>query len=64
VEGSVIDNGIGIRPEIAVDGLAGHWGIVGMRERIATLGGTLTIESNSEQGTSLSFAIDAVSAYS
>jgi signal transduction histidine kinase len=64
VEGSVIDNGIGIPPEIAVAGRAGHWGIVGMRERIAKLGGTLTIESDAEKGTSLCFAIDAVSAYS
>jgi signal transduction histidine kinase/ligand-binding sensor domain-containing protein len=64
VEGSVIDNGIGIPPEIAVAGRAGHWGIVGMRERIAKLGGTLTIESDAEKGTALSFAIDAVSAYS
>lgn len=57
IEGTVLDNGIGIAPDIAQTGISGHWGIVGMRERMSKLGGTLTIESNGGTGTALRFKL-------
>lgn len=38
IEAAVLDDGIGIVPEVAQAGRPGHWGIIGMRERIARLG--------------------------
>ena len=46
------DNGMGFDPQNAV-GQSGHYGLLGMRERARILGGSLTIESNSSQGTTL-----------
>lgn len=57
VEGSVTDNGIGIPAAIAQDGAPGHWGIIGMHERIARLGGALRIEGNAN-GTTLTFSVN------
>jgi len=46
------DNGIGFDPSEAV-GRSGHYGLVGMRERARLYGGSLTIESQPPQGTTL-----------
>ena len=63
LEVSVTDNGVGIAPDIVRTGLAGHWGIVGMRERVARLGSTLIIEGNTEGGTTLGFVLDIGDSY-
>ena len=41
----VRDDGRGIDPQIARTGTTGHWGIAGMKERAARIGGSLTIRS-------------------
>lgn len=63
VEAAVLDNGVGIPPEIAQRGIPGHWGITGMRERIKKLGGTMRIESSSNAGTALHFALTSASVF-
>lgn len=63
IEGKVLDNGIGMPPEIAQNGVPGHWGLIGMRERLAKLGGTLTIESNGQTGTALRFVLNSAKVF-
>lgn len=63
LEVSVTDNGVGIAPDIVRTGLTGHWGIVGMRERVARLGSTLIIEGHAEGGTTLGFVLDISASY-
>jgi len=60
IAGAVLDNGIGMPPVVAQTGIPGHWGIVGMRERMSKLGGSMTIESNGDAGTALRFRLDPV----
>lgn len=49
----VKDDGAGFAPgEVATDGV-GHFGILGMRERVAQLGGTFTLDSAAGTGTTL-----------
>lgn len=48
---SVRDNGAGFDPDIAPGVLQGHFGLEGIRERVRSLGGTLTIESAVGKGT-------------
>jgi len=62
ITGAVLDNGIGIAPELAEHGVPGHWGIMGMRERLAKLGGALTIASTGQRGTALRFTLSLSSA--
>ncbi|WBS04864.1 triple tyrosine motif-containing protein [Pseudoduganella sp. SL102] len=57
VEASVADDGCGIEAGVAQAGRAGHWGLVGMRERIARLGGTLRIGGGPGQGCVVSFSV-------
>jgi signal transduction histidine kinase len=49
----VIDNGTGIDPAIANRGKDGHFGLQGMRERAARIGGKLTLASSSNLGTEI-----------
>ncbi|KAB8044250.1 sensor histidine kinase [Janthinobacterium aquaticum] len=63
LEVSVTDNGVGIAPDVMRSGLAGHWGIVGMRERLARLGSVLVIERNADGGTTLGFVLDIGDSY-
>jgi len=53
----VRDNGIGIDPEVLRDGREGHWGLRGMRERAARIGGQLKISSNPSNGTEVRLSI-------
>jgi signal transduction histidine kinase/ligand-binding sensor domain-containing protein len=54
---SVGDNGVGI-PESIIDGSAGgHYGLQGMRERAARIGGKLRIVSSVDSGTEVSLVI-------
>ncbi|NYE59938.1 signal transduction histidine kinase/ligand-binding sensor domain-containing protein [Duganella sp. 1224] len=63
VHGAVSDDGVGIPAAVAVNGRAGHWGLTGMRERVANLGGELAIEARAGGGTVIRFAIPAGAAY-
>jgi signal transduction histidine kinase len=53
----VSDNGIGIDPAIADKGKDGHFGLQGMRERAARIGGNLTLESSSSSGTEIRLVV-------
>ena len=52
------DNGVGFTMDDAV-GKAGHYGLLGMRERAATIGGVLDIESEPGQGTRIMLRVPA-----
>jgi signal transduction histidine kinase len=53
----VHDNGTGIDPAIADRGKDGHYGLQGMRERAARIGGKLTLVSSSSSGTEIKLVI-------
>lgn len=48
----ISDNGIGFLPAEVI-GRAGHYGLVGLRERARILGGSLEIQSQPSQGTTI-----------
>lgn len=63
----VADNGRGIADEVLKAGRSdGHWGLVGMRERAARIGGRLSVDSVAGQGTRVGLTVplapDAVQA--
>ena len=51
------DNGTGIDPTIADGGKDGHFGLQGMRERAARIGGKLTLGSSSNSGTEITLIV-------
>jgi signal transduction histidine kinase len=53
----VSDNGTGIDPVIADRGKDGHFGLPGMRERAARIGGKLTLVSSSNSGTEIKLIV-------
>ena len=53
----VNDNGTGIDPAIADRGKDGHFGLQGMRERAARIGGNLALESSSNLGTEIKLIV-------
>jgi signal transduction histidine kinase len=53
----VNDNGTGIDPAIADRGKDGHFGLQGMRERAARIGGRLTLGSSSSSGTQIRLVV-------
>ena len=53
----VRDNGRGIDPQVLDAGREGHWGLTGMRERAARIGGLLKISSNASAGTEIKLSI-------
>jgi signal transduction histidine kinase len=53
----VSDNGTGIDPAIADRGKDGHFGLQGMRERAARIGGKLTLASSSNSGTEIKLTV-------
>jgi len=53
----VSDNGIAIDPAVAVHGKDGHFGLKGMRERAARIGGKLTIVSSADSGTEVTVVV-------
>ncbi len=63
LEGEVADDGIGIDPVIAATGRAGHWGLVGMRERMERVGGTLAVGPAQGAGTVVRLGIPSGRAY-
>ena len=58
------DDGQGIDPQLLrTDGLSGHYGLRGMRERAQSLGGELTIWSEVNSGTEIDLTVPSSSAY-
>jgi signal transduction histidine kinase len=53
----VSDNGTGIDPAIADRGKDGHFGLQGMRERTARIGGNLTLGSSSNSGAEIKLIV-------
>ena len=61
----VRDDGNGIDPEVLRAGAKeGHFGLSGMRERAALVGGELTVRSTLEAGTEVDFTVPGARAYS
>jgi signal transduction histidine kinase len=54
---SVSDNGVGIDPAIVDKGKDGHFGLQGMRERAARIGGKLKLVSSSKSGTEINLLV-------
>jgi signal transduction histidine kinase len=60
----VADDGRGLPEPVRRDGASsGHWGLVGMRERAARIGGRLDIASGPRQGTTVLLTVPAARAY-
>lgn len=60
----IIDDGVGIAPAIvAQGGVAGHFGLIGMRERAAKIGGQLAITPRPDRGTQVEVTVRADIAY-
>jgi signal transduction histidine kinase len=59
----VHDNGRGIDPTFQQDGRSGHFGLTGMRERALSLGGTLSIFSTPNVGTTVSLRLPGNAVY-
>jgi signal transduction histidine kinase len=58
------DDGQGIDPQLLrTDGLSGHYGLRGMRERAQSLGGELTIWSEVNSGTEIDLSVPSSIAY-
>jgi nitrate/nitrite-specific signal transduction histidine kinase len=55
----VEDEGDGIAPEIQSDGVAGHFGLRGMRERAARIAATLSFRARVERGTRVELDVPA-----
>ena len=51
------DNGCGIDPQVLEKGRGGHWGLAGMRERAAAIGGLLKISSSRTAGTEVQISV-------
>jgi signal transduction histidine kinase/ligand-binding sensor domain-containing protein len=63
IECEVIDDGLGIVADKAANGVEGHWGITGMRERVASIGGEISISAGKNGGTAVRFRVPATAAY-
>src|SRR5215813_962730 len=59
----VRDDGIGIDSQVLRDGREGHWGLAGMRERAARIGGSLIIRSSASGGTEVRLCIPSSIAF-
>ena len=53
----VRDDGIGISSQVLRDGRKGHWGLAGMQERAARIGGLLKISTSPSNGTEVRLSI-------
>jgi signal transduction histidine kinase len=59
----VRDDGCGLDDTVAQAGRPGHWGLVGMRERAASIGATLNITSRPGAGTEIEVSVPGELAY-
>ena len=58
------DDGKGIDPKVlAAQGIEGHYGLRGMPERAAVIGGTLTVWSEAGAGTEVELRVPAGTVY-
>ncbi len=53
----VLDDGVGIAPEIAERGRDGHFGLTGMRERAARIGASLTVSAANGAGSEVVLSV-------
>jgi signal transduction histidine kinase len=60
---NISDNGRGIDAALLQAGEAGHYGVIEMRERAASLGGTLDIRSMMDLGTTVSLRVPGNAVY-
>jgi signal transduction histidine kinase len=61
---AVRDDGIGIPETVVRSGRrAGHFGLVGMRERAERIGGRLAVTSRERRGTEVALTLSAYAAY-
>ena len=61
---SIVDHGVGIPPSIMASGKrAGHFGLIGMRERAERIGADLRVESEPGRGTTVKLAVPAAIAH-
>jgi PAS domain S-box-containing protein len=58
---SVVDNGVGFDASVVCPDMKAGLGLIGMRERLAALGGTLSITTGRGQGTTLSMSVPLTS---
>jgi signal transduction histidine kinase/ligand-binding sensor domain-containing protein len=59
----VHDNGVGIDPGVTDHGRNGHFGLQGMRERAARIGGKLTILSSAASGTHVTLIVPGATTF-
>jgi signal transduction histidine kinase len=59
----VQDNGCGMDPRIMDDGVPGHYGLIGMRERAERIRATLTVTSRAKEGTKVAVSVPGKHAY-
>src|SRR5215470_4412220 len=59
----VRDNGTGIDPQVLHNGREGHWGLAGMHERAAKIGGLLNISSSASTGTEVRLSVPSSIAF-
>ena len=59
----VRDDGCGIDPRVLHAGREGHWGLTGMRERAAKIGGLLKIFSSAADGTMVQLSVPNANAF-
>jgi signal transduction histidine kinase/ligand-binding sensor domain-containing protein len=58
------DTGVGLPPSVSADGKrAGHWGLVGMRERASAMNGRMQIRSAPGRGTEIDVRVPSKRAY-
>jgi signal transduction histidine kinase len=57
---SVIDNGKGFSPEVVDQGRQGHFGLRGMRERAARIGGNFNLVTSPTSGTQITLRIPGI----
>lgn len=53
----VIDDGVGLEPQLLAHGRPGHWGLQGMRERAARIGAVLAIRNRKQGGVEVSLRL-------
>ncbi len=53
----IVDDGAGMDAAVAATGIAGHFGLQGMRERADRIGATLTIDSGAGDGTRVTLLV-------
>jgi signal transduction histidine kinase len=56
----VTDNGKGISPDIVDQGRQGHFGLRGMRERAARIGGKFNLVTSPTSGTQITLRIPGI----